>query len=135
MKEVRELSGSMRGVETDTELVFPNIQTCVAVVAVVGATLVGVHITLADRRRLSEVAELVKKQGTIADLYIVGPVVGPYNTSSFANFGGRPHLCATQPGPPWMDVRARLVGGAVHFARRDTGTTAWSPIPDSDFVS
>ncbi|MBI1177753.1 hypothetical protein GC207_09980 [bacterium] len=135
MKEVKELTGSMRGVETDTELVFPNIQTCVAVVAVVGPTLVGAHITLADRGRLSAVAELIKKQGPVADLYVVGPILGPYNVSSFANFGGRPHLCATPPGPPWIDVRAKLIPGGVQFERRNTGTTAWSAIPDDQFVS
>ena len=66
MPKVYELTGSMGGIVEDAaELVFPNVQTCVAVVAVVGSRLVGAHVTIADRRRLSQVAEAVRRRGVV----------------------------------------------------------------------
>jgi hypothetical protein len=128
-----ELTGSMTGIGTDTELVFPNVQTCVAVVAVVGQQLVGAHVTLADRSRLAKVAEKVKEKGMPSDLYAVGPILsGNYNVSSFANFGGTPHICDT---PGFIDVRARLVNGTVLFERRPAGSGGWTEIKPSEFVS
>ncbi len=129
---VYEITGSMRNVEEDDELIFPNVQTCVAVVAVVGGRLVGAHVTLADRARLSKVAEEVRKRGIPSDLYVVGPVTsGSYNLSSFANFGGSPHICDT---PGFIDVRARIAGGAVSFERR-SGNGPWTAIHASEFHS
>ena len=51
---VYELRGSMSNIEQDTDLIFPNIQTCLGVVAVVRGQLVGVHLTMADQGRLDQ---------------------------------------------------------------------------------
>ena len=61
---VTEIRGSMRNIEVDTELIFPNVQTCLAVVALCGTQLVGAHVTLGDRGRLAAVAaELTRRFG------------------------------------------------------------------------
>ena len=130
---VYEITGSMRHIEVDTELIFPNVQTCLAVVAVCGGQLVGAHVTLGDRARLAAVAaELKRRFGAPNQLYVVGPIhSGGYNVSSFANFGGVPHICNTAG---FIDVRAQLIGGAVIFESRPTSGGAWMPIPATDFL-
>ena len=133
--KVLEIRGSMKNIEIDTELIFPNVQTCLAVVALVGPQLVGAHVTLGDRPRLAAVAnELRTRFGIPTELYVVGPIhSGGYNVSSFANFGGIAHIC-DKPG--FIDVRAQLVGGAVTFESRPTKDGgAWTAIPASDFIS
>ena len=131
--DVYELTGSMRNIEVDDELIFPNVQTCLALVAVCGGQLVGVHMTIGDRRRTSDVArELTGRFGNPSDLYVVGPISSEdYNYSSFANFGGAPHLCNI---PGYIDVRARMVGGRVEFAQRPMGGGDWTAIPADRFI-
>jgi hypothetical protein len=135
MANVFELTGTIsRNIVADAnELVFPNVQTCVALVAVIGNTMVGAHMTLADIGRVSKVAEEIKKRGAPRDVYVVGPVLPRYNVSSIANFGGRPHLCDT---PGFIDVRARIAGGNVTFETKKTGEpdSAYQPRPDTSFV-
>ena len=141
MPKVYELTGSMGGIVEDAaELVFPNVQTCVAVVAVVGSRLVGAHVTIADRRRLSQVAEAVRRRGVPTEVYVVGPMfgahnpLGPYNVNSFANFGGnlRVHDCAAGTG---IDVRVRLNRG-VTFEKKPHGAAdaTYQAIPLASFV-
>ncbi len=127
-KNVYELRGSMSNIEADTELVFPNVQTCVALVLVCGGQLVGVHLTLGDRERLSKVARLVLgRYGTPSDLYVIGPILGGgYNVSGLANFGGRPHVCNT---PGFIDVRALYNGGQPTFETRPAGGGGWTALP------
>lgn len=139
-----ELTGRLNGIVSDNEIIFPNVQTCVALVAVIHGSLVGAHLTLANRRNLSEVATKIATDhpGPITDLYVVGPVIGgpggDYNVSSFANFGGRIHLCLTECVPHGIDVRAVIQGGAVQFFRRPTAVgnygAGWNPIPAGQFV-
>ena len=79
-------------------------------------------------------------QRNVAELrgrvHFIGPVVGPYNISSFANFGGIIHVCNVElNGPPWLDVRALKAGMDISFYRRDTGTMNWTRIPDASFVT
>jgi hypothetical protein len=132
-KNVYELTGLIsRNVVVDDELVFPNVQTCIAVVAVIGGQLVGAHVTLGDRGRLSEVADEIQKRGTPTDVYVVGPILPTYNVNSFANFGGQIHICDTQG---FIDVRAVRTGGGVDFYSRDTGSATWMPIHHSSFLS
>jgi hypothetical protein len=131
---VREITGLMRNIEVDTELIFPNVQTCLAVVALCGTQLVGAHVTLGDRERLAKVAaELTSRFGSPNELYVVGPIhSGGYNVSSFANFGGVPHICNVAG---FIDVRAQLIGGAVTFESRPTSGGAWAAIPAASFLS
>ena len=131
---VTEIRGSMRNIEVDTELIFPNVQTCLAVVALCGTQLVGAHVTLGDRTRLATVAnELRTRFGVPNEIYVVGPIhSGGYNVSSFANFGGVPHICNVAG---FIDVRAQLIAGEVTFESRPTAGGAWAPIPDASFLS
>ncbi len=144
MKRAIELTGRMSGIVSDDEIIFPNVQTCVALVAVINGTLVGAHLTLANRRNLAEVAAKIRSgfPGAITDLYVVGPVVGgpggDYNPSSFANFGGRIHMCLTECVPLGIDIRAVINGGTVEISRRPKAegdwASNWSVIPPGDFV-
>ncbi|WP_437509572.1 hypothetical protein [Sorangium sp. So ce1099] len=127
---VYELMGSMRNIAVDDELIFPNVQTCIALVAVAGGQMVGVHVTIADIERMSQVAEAVKRQGTVTDIYVVGPITPMYNVSSFANLGGTLHVHDT---PGFIDVRARMVGSTVTFEKRSTAGHAWQEIPITSF--
>ena len=131
---VTEIRGSMHNIEVDTELIFPNVQTCLAVVALCGPKMVGAHITLGDRKRLAKVAkELISRFGAPNELYVVGPIhSGGYNVSSFANFGGIAHICDMAG---FIDVRAQLIGGAVTFESRPTSGGAWAAIPSASFLS
>jgi len=131
---VREITGLMRHIEVDTELIFPNVQTCLAVVALCGTQMVGAHVTLGDRERLAKVAaELTRRFGAPNQIYVVGPIhSGGYNVSSFANFGGVPHICNVAG---FIDVRAQLIAGAVTFESRPTSGGAWAAIPDANFLS
>ncbi|WP_437624150.1 hypothetical protein [Sorangium sp. So ce1151] len=127
---VYELMGSMRNIAIDDELIFPNVQTCIALVAVAGGQMVGVHVTIADIERMSQVAEAVKRQGAVTDIYVVGPISPMYNISSFTNFGGTLHVYDT---PGFIDVRARMIGSVVTFEQRPTGGHAWQAIPITSF--
>jgi hypothetical protein len=133
-KTVLEIRGSMSNIEVDTELIFPNVQTCLAVVGLCGTQLVGVHVTLGDRGRLGVVAaELQKRFGNPSDIYVVGPIhSGGYNVSSFANFGGAAHICDMAGH---IDVRAQLNAGTVTFESRPRAGGAWTAIPASNFIS
>ena len=131
---VSEIRGSMVNIEVDNELIFPNVQTCLAVVALCGAQLVGAHITLGDRGRLAKVAaEMQRRFGIPNQLYVIGPIhSGGYNVSSFANFGGVAHICDIAG---FIDVRAQLLGGTVTFESRPTSGGAWAAIPAANFLS
>lgn len=131
---VYEITGRMGNIGVDTELIFPNVQTCLAVVAQYGAQLVGVHITLADRARLVKVAaEVQQRYGAPNELYVIGPIhSGGYNVSSFANFGGVAHICDLAG---FIDIRAQLIGGAVTFESRPTSGGGWVGIPAANFLS
>jgi len=127
-----ELTGSISNLVSDLEIIFPNVLTCVAVVGYVRGALVGAHVTLADRTRLSQVASVMRSRyGTPSQLYVVGPI-GSYNVSSFANFGA-PVRVSDMPGG--IDVRATLNQGLVEFAKRPAGAGGFEPILDSAFTS
>jgi hypothetical protein len=126
---VYELTGSMSNLVSDTELVFPNVQTCVAVVAQVGNSLLGAHVTIADRGRLSELGQRFAGNSPSA-LYVVGPIFGTYNVSSFANFGAPTRVFDT---PGYIDVRARVVGATVEVSTRPSGAVGWTVVPLQSF--
>jgi hypothetical protein len=114
-----EITGSFGNIVSDDEILFPNVLSCVAVVCRVGGGLVGVHITLADRGRLSEVATYVmNRYGRPSDVYVIGPVLGAYNVNGFANFDCpiRVHDCSGG-----IDVRAASSNGSLTFGTRTAG--------------
>jgi hypothetical protein len=108
-------TGSIR---SDTELTFPNVQSCMALVAVSGVTMAGVHVTLADRNRLGEVVVALRNFiGGDATLYVVGPTTD-YNMPALGNARGfEPHC--------YVDVRAHLTGGLEFYVRPMGGAGAW----------
>ena len=130
MRKVYELTGSLSNIVVETDLLFPNVQTCVAVVAVASGQLVGAHVTLADRGRLLKVAQKLDQlsQGT-PTVYVIGPVRG-YNLGPLTDIGRVYfHEC-----PGFIDVSAAIVGGAVKFGKRATGSTgAFEDIPLTSF--
>lgn len=71
---VYELTGSMRNIETDANaLLFPRLQTCVAVIANTSKVLVGMHLTIANKDNLE--ATIVKFREKITDtcaVYVAG---------------------------------------------------------------
>ncbi len=130
---VYELTGSMANIVSGDDLIFPNVQTCVAVACWMGGSFVGVHVTLGDRSRLSAVADAVShRYGRPSRVYVVGPIFDSYNVSAFANFGCPVSMFGT---PGYIDVRASSNGGVPSLATRPTGGGAWTTIPDASFLS
>lgn len=127
-----EITGSMANIVSDTEVIFPNVLSCVAVACRTGGSFVGVHVTLADRGRLSQVAQQVSSRyGVVSEVYVIGPVLGAYNVSSFANFQCPVYVHDTEGG---IDVRATMDGGAPRFEKSIAGANRWSDIPITSFV-
>ena len=139
-----EITGSFGNIVSDDEIIFPNVLSCVAVACRVGGGLVGVHITLADRGRLSQVVEhVVSTYGRPNEVFVIGPVLGAYNVSSFANFLCPIRVYDTSGG---IDVRASISFGAASFATKQAGSSSssgrgrgggggWTDIPLTRFVS
>jgi hypothetical protein len=134
MPNVYELTGSMSNVVVDPyELVFPNVQTCLAVIGLSAATMIGAHVTIGDKGRLSQVAaKMVAAAGApITDVYVVGPSAG-YNLMVLTNAGHvRAHQCEG-----FIDVRARRFGGGLTFEKKPTGASdaGYMEIPHGSFV-
>lgn len=126
-----EITGSMGNIVSDTEVIFPNVLTCVAVACRVGGAFVGAHITLADRGRLSEVLRTITtRYGRVSEVYVIGPVLGAYNVNAFANLKCPIYIHDCSGG---IDVRATM-SGAPTFEKRTAGGGSWSPISPAQFV-
>ena len=126
-----EITGSMGNIVSDTEVVFPNVLSCVAVACRIGGGFVGAHITLADRPRLSEVLRTItNRYGRVAEVYVIGPVLGAYNVNVFANLGCPIYIHDCAGG---VDVRARM-DGAASFDTRIAGTGNWSPVEPTRYA-
>lgn len=114
-----EITGSFGNIVADNDILFPNVLTCVAVICRISGGLVGVHMTLADRGRISQVAQhVIGRYGRPSDVYVVGPVLGAYNASGFANFGCPVRIHDTPGG---IDVRARTSGGSLAISKSPAG--------------
>lgn len=126
-----EITGSMGNIVSDTEVIFPNVLTCVAVACRVGGAFVGAHITLADRGRVSEVLRTITtRYGRVSEVYVIGPVLGAYNVNVFANLKCPVYIHDCSGG---IDVRATM-NGAASFEKRTAGGGSWSPIAPTQFV-
>ncbi len=79
---VYELTGSMRNIETDAKaLLFPRLQTCVAVIANTSKVLVGMHLTIANKQDLgATINKFREKIPETCAVYVVG---------AFAHWEGR----------------------------------------------
>lgn len=128
MTPVYELQGNIHNsIKIDGDLLFPNVQTCVAVVAVNGGSMAGAHVTLADRTRLHEVAAALEAAvGGTPSIYAVGPVDGVYELTGL---GGHVHAFNT---PGFLEVRAVLNGSLEFFVRPIDGD-AWQRLDTTLF--
>jgi hypothetical protein len=126
MTHVYETQGNLtRSIKVDNDLFFPNVQTCVAVVAVFGGYMAGAHVTLHDRSRLPAIAEALRAAlGGAGTVYAVGPI-GPYDLSGL----GEVHTLTT---PGFVEIRATL-GVSVELWIRPTGGGDWQRLDGSLF--
>ena len=127
---VYELTGSFNNIQTDTHLIFPNVQTCVAVVGASGGILVGVHATIGDKSRMRGIGERIARlcPGT-PTIYVVGPVSG-YNLMPLVDYASGVRFYET---PQFIDVEAKLDNGALSFGTGPVGAGTFTEIPLSDF--
>lgn len=121
---VYELRGSLANVERDTELIFPNIQTCMAAIGRVGGNLIGAHMTIGDRTRVAAVAQAVQNKGLAppAEVWLIGPSTNQWDFGPF-KYGGATivRVCdASTLG--FVDVRATLQGATVKFGIQPNST-------------
>jgi hypothetical protein len=115
---VHELTGSMSNIARDSELIFPNIQTCVAVVAFGGGgLLVGAHMTIADRSRVEQVAVRVRAKcsSNPREIFVVGPSLATWSLNPFKNSGHATLKTLDASKLGFFDLRARLDGGTIEF--------------------
>jgi|GEM_PF-6303478 len=113
---VSELRGSMSNMERDSELIFPNIQTCVAVVGVMGnGELGGAHMTIADKTRVGAIAIRLRAicGSNPNEVYILGPGLAGWDFSPFKNGGASSVRTLDASGLGFLDVHAEASGGSV----------------------
>lgn len=123
---VHELRGSLSNVEKDTELIFPNIQSCVAAIARVGGSLVGAHMTIGDRSRVAAVAAAVENKALArpAEVFLIGPNLGSWDFGPF-KYGGAAVVRACDASLlGYVDVKATLNGVSVKFGIQPNTTNA-----------
>lgn len=118
MTDVFEMRGNIaNSIVVDGDLRFPNVQTCVAVVAVHGGAMAGAHVTLADRNRLAAVGQALRAAlGGDGMLYAVGPI-DAYDLGAMGDV-------RTFATPLFLEVRA-TINGAVEFFVRPIDGDAW----------
>ena len=129
MAYVYEITGSMRNIPVDTELIFPNIQTCIALTGVAGGNLVGAHATLADRTRMLRIGRAMQKRATgLSHIFVVGPAVG-YNLGPLIDVA-RVHVLVTEA---YIDVRAVATPGRPQFYKRPMNGDVWEAMDSKLF--
>lgn len=79
----------MSNIETDIfELMFPNIQTCCAVVVNTGYGLIGVHLTKSDSSRFLDIAARIAAKESVdkssSAVYFIG-ALSNYNKTDLRN--------------------------------------------------
>ncbi len=129
MPDVFELTRGYQHIEQGNPLVFPNVLTCMAFVAYDGATLIGVHFTVADQSTARISGAWMRVQAISAGahhVYVAGP---SWNASLLANLVPAPasfHGVVSQAG---VDIQATLAAGVVTFTyRAHGGAGAWLPL-------
>jgi hypothetical protein len=130
-----ELTGgsNVGGIKTDTELIFPNVETCVAVVAVDGGSLVGAHVTLYDSKRMNGVAAAIGRtcNSNHPDIYVCGPG-NNHNLMALMDVG----QVRGKVIDGFVDIKASIVGGALQFYTKPQGSsdTQYKAIDMSSFA-
>ena len=114
---VYELRGSLSNVERDVELIFPNIQSCMAVIARAGGVLVGAHMTVGDRSRVAAVAQAVEDKARVkpTEVYLIGPNTKDWGFAPFTYDGTATLKVCDATSLGYVDVKASLVGTTVRF--------------------
>jgi hypothetical protein len=116
---VEELTGKLGHIETagnDGALIYPNVQSCVAVAAHAGGTLVGAHVTTGDRRRLGDIRRALENLCPFPTFYLAGHLDRYEDLDAFGP-GAR-----MVKAPGIVDVMVKLVGGQVKvFMRPSVG--------------
>lgn len=113
---VHELRGSMSNLERDTELIFPNIQTCVAVIGVTaGGVLGGAHMTIGDRNRVAAIAVRLRAicGSNPSEVFILGPGLDGWDLTPFKNGGASTVKALDASALGFLDVHAAANGGSV----------------------
>lgn len=128
---VYELTGAFNNIQVDTDLLFPNVLTCVAIIGVGGGNLVGVHATVGDKARMHAIGQRIAHRcpGTPA-IYVVGPVTG-YNLMPLVDYASGVRFFQTDGG---IDVRARLDAGTLSIGYGPTGSGDSTQIPLDSFT-
>ncbi len=127
---VYELTGSFNNIQVDTDLIFPNVLSCVAIIGVSGGNLVGVHGTIGDKARMRAIGQRISQRcpGT-PEIYVVGPVSG-YNLMPLIDYASGIKFYEAGPG---IDVRAQLDNGALTISYGPVGSGDFAEIPLADF--
>jgi len=123
---VHELRGFLSNVEKDTELIFPNIQSCVAAIARIAGTLVGAHMTIGDRSRVAAVVAAVENKALVrpAEVFLIGPNLSAWDLSPF-KYGGAATVRACDASLLGdVDVKATLNGVSVRYGIQPNATNA-----------
>jgi hypothetical protein len=129
MPDVFELTRGYQNITQGNPLVFPNVLTCMAFVAYDGATLIGVHFTIADQSsaRVTEAWTRVQRisAGPHA-VYVAGP---GWNANLIANLVPAPATVDGVISIAGSDIQATLAHGAVTLTYRAHGTAGpWLPL-------
>ncbi len=130
MANVYEMTGgdAANSIVLDNELIFPNVLTCMALVAINGGQMAGIHVTTLDAERMNEIgAALRAAVGDGARFIAIGPIA-PYNLSALGSPDVRA-LC-TAGG---IDVRFTFNGNEECFLRPNSGG-GWQKLANAVFV-
>ncbi|HEX4320926.1 MAG TPA: hypothetical protein VHZ52_08490 [Acidobacteriaceae bacterium] len=129
MPNVYELTRGYQNITQGNPLIFPNVLTCMAFVAHAGATLIGVHFTIADQSTARVTEAWTRVQAISAGAHAVY-VAGPgWNASLLANLVPAPASVDGVLSIAGSDIQATLAHGVVTLTYRANGTVgAWLPL-------
>lgn len=123
MANVYELTGGFNNIVQDlNQLVFPNVLTCMALVAYDGARLIGVHFTQLDQSTARVQGAWARVQAISAgnhDVYVAGPA---WNGSLLTVLHPMAAMIRAGITPSGVDVRATLAGGVVTLEHSPAGS-------------
>jgi hypothetical protein len=129
MPDVFELTRGYQHIVQGNPLVFPNVLTCMAFIAYDGATLIGVHFTIADQSAARISGAWMRVQAISAGthrVYVAGP---SWNANLLANLVPVPASFSGVVSLAGSDIQAILAHGAVTLTyRAHGGGGAWLPL-------
>jgi hypothetical protein len=129
-------------IETGSELVFPNIQSCVGVFGIDGSTLVGVHLTVGDKNKPETYDQVVQKflakcSGSMpSPIYAIGAVTNEWH-GLLRRFGVPIKYFSTQPGKRldpkkadksfYIDLQVTLQSGTLRLGMQPASANPYKP--------